>query len=59
MKQELRSCYPRDIVNQVCWAARYEGRNPYIDRAALKQASMHTSSRNPKTRAPRISKLLK
>jgi predicted ATPase with chaperone activity len=35
LKQELRSCYPRDIVNQVCWAARYEDKKPYIDRAAL------------------------
>jgi hypothetical protein len=25
-------------VNQVCWAARYEGRKPYFDRAALLQA---------------------
>jgi MoxR-like ATPase len=38
LKQELRSCYPRDIVNQACWAARYEGRKAYIDHAALKQA---------------------
>jgi hypothetical protein len=38
LKQELRSCYPRDVVNQVCWAARYEGRKPHIDRPALKQA---------------------
>jgi predicted ATPase with chaperone activity len=38
LKQELRSCYPRDIVRQACWAARYENRNPYVDRAALKQA---------------------
>jgi hypothetical protein len=38
LKQELRSCYPRDIVNQVCWAAQYEGRMPHIDRPALKQA---------------------
>lgn len=36
--QELRSCFPRDIVNQCCWSARYEGRKPYIDRPALKQA---------------------
>jgi len=35
LKQELRSCYPRDIVNQVCWAARFEDREPYLDRAAL------------------------
>jgi predicted ATPase with chaperone activity len=38
LKQELRSCYPRDIVNQVAWAARYEGHEPYIDRPALKRA---------------------
>jgi len=36
--QELRSCYPRDIVNQVCWAARYEGKRAYVDGLALKQA---------------------
>lgn len=38
LKQELRSCFPRDIVNQCCWSARYEGRKPYIDRPALRQA---------------------
>jgi predicted ATPase with chaperone activity len=38
MKQELRSCYPRDIVNQVCWSAQYEGQTPYIDRPALQTA---------------------
>jgi predicted ATPase with chaperone activity len=38
MKQELRSCYPRDIVNQVCWSAQYEGQTPYIDRPALETA---------------------
>ncbi len=38
LQQELRSCYPRDIVNQVCWAARYEGRKPYLDPAALLRA---------------------
>lgn len=38
LNQELRSCFPRDIVNQVCWAARYEDREPYIDRNALQRA---------------------
>jgi predicted ATPase with chaperone activity len=38
LKQELRSCYPRDIVNQVCWSAQYEGQTPYIDRPALQTA---------------------
>ncbi len=38
MKQELRSCYPRDIVNQVCWSAKYKGKEPYIDRESLQNA---------------------
>lgn len=38
LNQELRSCFPRDIVNQVCWAARYEDKEPYIDRRALQKA---------------------
>ena len=38
LKQELRSCYPRDIVNQACWAAKYEDRKPFLDSASLKQA---------------------
>jgi predicted ATPase with chaperone activity len=36
--QELRSCYPRDIVNQVCWAARYEGKQPHVDHTTLRRA---------------------
>jgi len=38
LKQELRSCYPRDIVNQVRWNARFESKTPYLDHAALMQA---------------------
>ncbi len=38
LKQELRSCYPRDIVNQARWAAKYEDRKPFLDHASLKQA---------------------
>jgi len=38
LKEELRSCYPRDIVRQACWAARYENRKPYLDSATLKRA---------------------
>jgi hypothetical protein len=34
----LRSCYPRDIVNQIRWAARYEGRKPHLDHAAVMRA---------------------
>lgn len=36
--QELRGCQPRDLVNQVCWAARYEDRAPILDRASLGRA---------------------
>jgi predicted ATPase with chaperone activity len=38
LKQELRACFPRDIINEICWAARYEDKKPYLDRASLIQA---------------------
>jgi predicted ATPase with chaperone activity len=38
LKLELRQCYPRDIVNQVLWAARYEGKKPHLDHASMAQA---------------------
>ena len=38
LKQPLRPCHPRDIINQVCWGARYEKRTPRLDRDAVDQA---------------------
>ncbi|MGA2219199.1 MAG: hypothetical protein ABSG51_13985 [Terracidiphilus sp.] len=38
LNQDLRSCYPRDIVNQVIWAARYEGTKPHLDHTTLMRA---------------------
>jgi len=35
MKEPLRACHPRDIVNQIRWAASYEEREPCLDRDAL------------------------
>jgi len=35
LKEPLRACHPRDIVNQIRWAARYAERKPYLDRNAL------------------------
>lgn len=35
---DLRGCYPRDLVNQICWSARYEGIKPVIDRSTLMRA---------------------
>ena len=38
LKQPLRACYPRDIVNQVCWAAKYEGKQPELERDSVMRA---------------------
>jgi predicted ATPase with chaperone activity len=38
LKEELRACHPRDLINQVCWKATYEGREPSLDSAALMRA---------------------
>jgi predicted ATPase with chaperone activity len=38
LEQELRACQPRDLVNQVCWAAQYEDRRPILDRPSLRVA---------------------
>lgn len=38
LNQELRSCYPRDLVSQVCWKARYLGIKPKLDRESLLRA---------------------
>ncbi len=38
LRQELRACYPRDIVNQVLWAAQYEDRPPELNRTSLMRA---------------------
>jgi predicted ATPase with chaperone activity len=34
-QERLRACHPRDIVNQVRWAARYENRPPKLDRSSM------------------------
>lgn len=38
LKQELRSCYPRDIINQICWSAKYEGKPPQINQRTVMRA---------------------
>ncbi len=37
-RQPLRACYPADVINQVCWAAKYQGREPMLDREAIERA---------------------
>lgn len=34
-KEPLRACHPRDIIGQIRWAARYESREPYLDRESV------------------------
>jgi predicted ATPase with chaperone activity len=38
VKEPLRPCYPRDLINQVCWAAQYERRNPVLDEESIVRA---------------------
>jgi predicted ATPase with chaperone activity len=38
-RQELRACQPRDLIDQVCWAAKYENHHPVLDRTTLTRAA--------------------
>jgi predicted ATPase with chaperone activity len=38
LKQDLKPCYPRDLIDQICWAAKYENRPPVLDRSSLMRA---------------------
>lgn len=38
LHQELSGCQPRDLINQICWMARYRKTEPRLDRASLRQA---------------------
>jgi len=37
-KEDLRACQPRDLVNQVCWKAAFEDREPCLDQTSLMRA---------------------
>jgi predicted ATPase with chaperone activity len=37
-KEPLRACYPRDILQQICWTARYEGKEPRLNQETVAQA---------------------
>ena len=38
LKEPLRACYPRDMVNQIRWSAHYMQREPRLDREAVQTA---------------------
>ncbi len=37
-KEPLRACYPRDVIQQVVWRARYLQKDPSLNRESLAQA---------------------
>jgi predicted ATPase with chaperone activity len=37
-KEPLRACYPRDVIQQIVWGARYQQKEPRVDRESLAQA---------------------
>jgi hypothetical protein len=41
LRQPLKQCYPRDLINQIFWSAAYLGVVPRITRDALDQACRH------------------
>lgn len=38
IQEPLRPCYPRDLMNQICWAARFENKRPTLDYDSLMRA---------------------
>lgn len=38
LNEPLRNCYPRDLVDKICSAARYQGRKPELTEDALTRA---------------------
>lgn len=35
LSEPLRACHPRDIIQQICWTARYDGKPPQLTWEAL------------------------
>ncbi len=38
LHQPLRACYPRDIIQHICWKAKYEGTQPLLTMDAIREA---------------------
>jgi hypothetical protein len=38
LRQPLRACYPRDIIQHICWKAKYEGVQPVLTLEAIRDA---------------------
>jgi hypothetical protein len=38
LRQPLRACYPRDIIQHICWKAKYEEKQPLLTLDAIREA---------------------
>ncbi len=38
LREPLRACYPRDILQHICWKAKYEGKQPLLTLEAIREA---------------------
>jgi predicted ATPase with chaperone activity len=38
IREPLRACHPRDILNQICWAATYRGSTPTLEKETVDDA---------------------
>ena len=38
LRQPLRACYPRDIIQHLCWKAKYEDTQPLFTVEAIREA---------------------
>ncbi len=38
LRQPLRACYPRDIIQHICWKAKYDGKQPVLTSDAIREA---------------------
>jgi hypothetical protein len=38
LRQPLRACYPRDVIQHICWKAKYEGKQPLLTLDAIQEA---------------------
>jgi hypothetical protein len=38
LRQPLRACYPRDILQHICWKATYEGKQPQLTMEGIQEA---------------------
>jgi predicted ATPase with chaperone activity len=51
LRQPLRACYPRDIIQHICWKAKYEASRPELTLQAVRDAC-HSYFLSPRPQPP-------